>query len=120
MRLRDEFRQDRGAVLRNSEGLRGTENIWGKPARWVDYSAEVEGRETGVAMYDHPENLRNPGRWHARGYGLCAANPFALGDFTGDESLDGGYQIPAGGELALRYKVVIHEGPGFDPDRNGW
>ncbi len=120
MRLRDEFRQDRGAILRNSEGLRDTENIWGKPARWVDYSAEVEGHETGVAMHDHPDNLRYPGRWHARGYGLCAANPFALRDFTGDKARDGAYEIPAGGELVLRYKVVIHEGSGFDPEQHGW
>jgi len=120
MRLRDEFRQDRGAILRNSEGLQGTENIWGKPARWVDYTAEIEGRLAGVALYDHPGNPRHPSRWHARGYGLCCANPFALRDFTGDASADGSFEIPAGDELVLRYRAAIHEGAGFDPESIRW
>ncbi|MEX2303815.1 MAG: PmoA family protein [Bryobacterales bacterium] len=110
IRLADEFRQDRGAALINSDGLKDTENIWGKPAKWVDYSTTMGGREVGVAMFDHPSNLRHPTRWHARGYSLCAANPFALGDFTGDKSNDGSYTIDEGGTLTFRYRVVIHEG----------
>jgi hypothetical protein len=110
IRLREEFRQDRGAVLMNAEGARGTENIWGKPSRWVCYSASVEGAPASVVMMDHPANLRYPTRWHARGYGLCSANPFALRDFTGEARADGSHTIPAGGRLQLRYRVVIHEG----------
>lgn len=111
MRLSDEFRQDRGAVLINSEGQRDTENIWGRSAKWVDYSTTMEGKPVGVAMFDHPSNLRHPTRWHARGYSLCAANPFALGDFTGDQSNDGSYTVEQGDALTLQYRVVIHEGP---------
>ena len=44
VRLADEFGQDRGATLLNSDGLVGTENIWGKRARWVDYSAKQNGQ----------------------------------------------------------------------------
>ncbi len=110
IRLRDEFRQDRGAVLLNSEGLRGTEHIWGKPARWVDYSAMVDGAMAGVTVIDDPANLRHPTRWHARGYGLCSANPFALKEFTGDPAADAGYTVAAGQSLRLRYRVVLHDG----------
>ena len=110
MRLADEFRQDRGAILINSEGQKDTENIWGKPAKWIDYSTAIEGRELGVAMFDHPSNLRHPTRWHARGYSLCAANPFASGDFTGDKSNDGSYTINEGEAVTFRYRVLIHEG----------
>ncbi len=109
IRLRDEFRQDQGAKLTNSEGLQGTENIWGKPAGWVDYSAMVDGEMAGVTMIDDPGNLRHPTRWHARGYGLCSANPFALSEFTGDPRADASYTIRAGEELRLRYRVVMHE-----------
>ena len=110
VRLADEFRQERGAVLLNSEGLRETENIWGQAARWVNYSAVVDGKLAGVAILDHPSNLRHPSRWHARGYSLCSANPFGLRDFTGDESADGSHVVPLGGTLTLRYRVIIHEG----------
>jgi hypothetical protein len=110
-RLDEAFREDRGALLRNSDGLTGTKNIWGKPARWVDYTASIEGTPAGVAIFDHPSNLRYPTRWHARGYGLCAANPFALKSFTKDPSADGSYTLPVGRRLALRYRVLIHEGP---------
>jgi hypothetical protein len=116
MRLADEFRQDRGAVLINSEGQKDTENIWGKPAKWIDYSAAIGGKHAGVAMFDHPSNLRHPARWHARGYSLCAANPFALGDFTGEESNDGSYTVEQGEALTLRYRVVVHEGE-MTPER---
>jgi hypothetical protein len=105
-RLDEAFREDRGARLRNSEGLTGTKEIWGKPARWTDYSAGG----AGVAMFDHPSNLRHPTRWHARGYGLNAANPFALKSFTKDAGADGRYTLPAGEKLVFRYRTVIYEG----------
>ena len=109
-RLSDEFRQDRGARLINSEGQAGTEQIWGKPAKWVDYTATVNGKPAGVAILDHPSNVRHPTGWHARGYSLNAANPFALGSFTKNKKNDGSYLLPAGEQLRLRYLVVIHEG----------
>jgi hypothetical protein len=109
-RLSDEFRQDRGARLTNSEGLTTTQQIWGKPAKWTEYSASVTGRPVSVAILDHPSNLRHPTRWHARGYSLNAANPFALASFTRDKKTDGSYTLAAGKQLRLRYLVVIHEG----------
>jgi hypothetical protein len=109
-RLTEAFREDRGAQLRNSEGQRGTDHIWGKPARWVDYSAVIDSESRGVTMFDHPSNLRHPTRWHARGYGLCAANPFALKSFTKDPVADGSYTLPSGEKLVSRYRTVIHEG----------
>jgi len=111
-RLSDEFRQDRGAILLNSDGLQTTEKIWGKPARWVDYSAAVNGAPCGVAIFDHPGNLGHPTRWHARGYSLCSANPFGLRSFTKDKSQDGSYTLAAGKTLEFRYRVLIHEGMG--------
>lgn len=110
IRLADEFRQDRGATLLNAAGFTGTESIWGREARWVDYSAAVNERAVGVAILDHPSNLRHPSRWHARGYSLCSANPFGLSDFTGNSSADGSHVVPSGDSLMLRYRVVIHEG----------
>ena len=118
-RFRDEFREDRGATLLNSDGLVGTDNIWGKRARWVDYSTVVEGRTVGGAIFDHPENPRHPTYWHARGYGLCAANPFGLHDFLGDDTQDGSMTIPAGEQVVFRYRVVIHQGDAQEADVEG-
>jgi hypothetical protein len=84
--------------------------VWGKRADWVDYSGTVGGEQAGVAVFDHPENLRHPTTWHARGYGLLAVNPFGLRAFTRDASQNGAYHIPAGASLLLRYRVVIHHG----------
>lgn len=109
-RLSDDFRQDHGALMTNSEGQTGTEKMWGKPAKWVDYSAKTAGSFAGMAVLDHPKNLRYPTRWHARNYSLCAANPFALASFTGDKSADGSYTVPAGASLTFRYLVILHDG----------
>ncbi len=99
----------------NSEGVRG-EDVWGKRARWVDYSGPIDGRTVGIAFFDHPQNLRHPTYWHACSYGLFAANPFGLSSFVGSGS-DGSYTIPAGGALRLQYRFVFHEG---DAEQRTW
>jgi len=60
IRFADEFRQDRGATLLNSDGLVTTEKIWGKRAKWVDYSTTLKGQKVGVAILDHPKNPKYP------------------------------------------------------------
>jgi len=49
--------------------------MWGKVSDWHDYSGTVNGKQAGIAIFDHPSN---PSRaaWHTRAYGLMAANPF--------------------------------------------
>lgn len=107
----------RGAAGRcaNSAGDRDGE-VWGKRARWVACWGPVAGRTLGVALLDHPGNLRHPTHWHARDYGLVAANPFGLHDFAGAAPGAGDHTIPAGGTLTLRYLLVFHEG---DPQAAG-
>src|SRR2546426_6254040 len=68
----------------NSTGATGEKRIWGKRADWVDYYGNVAGEDVGIAIFDHPENFRHPTYWHARGYGLFAANPFGTREFTRD------------------------------------
>lgn len=113
-RYSDDFREARGATLRNVDGLTGTKEIWGKRAKWVDYSTARDGRRVGVALLDHPSNPRYPTYWHARGYGLNAANPFGVREFTKDKTQNGKLEVPAGGTLRFRYRIAIHEGGG-DP-----
>jgi Family of unknown function (DUF6807) len=94
----------------NSAGGVGEKEIWGKRANWVDYYGKVGTEELGVAIFDSPKSFRHPTYWHARGYGLFAANPFAIREFTGDFNKDGSWTIPQGKSLTLRYRVFIHHG----------
>ena len=94
----------------NSIGSTGEKGVWGQRADWVDYYGNVAGENVGVAVFDHPENLRHPTCWHARHYGLLAANPFGLKEFRQDRHQDGSYTIPDGASITFRYRVFIHHG----------
>jgi hypothetical protein len=96
--------------MMSSNGASDEKTIWGKRADWVDYSGTVGGEDVGIAVFDNPQNLRHPTYWHARHYGLLAANPFGEREFTRDRHQDGSYIIPAGGILVLRYRVFVHHG----------
>ena len=96
--------------MSNSEGAVGEKAIWGKPADWVTYSGTIKGKSVGVAIFDSPKSFRHPTTWHARAYGLFAANPFGLREFTKDPNKDGSWTIPEGKSLTFRYRVLIYEG----------
>ncbi len=98
-----------GAVMTNSNGETGAK-IWGKPAAWVDYSGKIDGQFYGVAIFDYPKNLRHPTTWHARAYGLLAANPFGQHYFQKKRKSAGNYTIKSGQSLTLRYRLVVHRG----------
>lgn len=70
----------------------------------------LEGKKVGVAIFDHPSSFRYPTYWHARDYGLFAANAFGLHDFFNDKSKDGSYTLEKGKTMHFRYRVVIHPG----------
>ena len=93
----------------NSEAVTGQE-IWGKRAKWVDYSGVIEDKTVGIAFMDHPTNLRHPTWWHARQYGLVAANPFGIHAFDGQPAGTGKLTVPAGESITLRYRLIFHEG----------
>jgi hypothetical protein len=94
----------------NSEGLRDAD-IWAKRANWVDYWGNIKGKTVGVAVFDHPANPRHPTWWHARDYGLIAANPFGIHAFEPDKPAGvGALTIPAGKSLTFRYRFIFHRG----------
>jgi Na+/H+-dicarboxylate symporter len=63
----------------------------------------------GIAILNHPSSYGFPSHWHVRTYGLFAANPFGLKDFTNGQS-KGEYTLPAGETMRLRYRVLLHKG----------
>ena len=71
-----------GGIITNAEGLNDKE-AWGQKSAWVDYCGPVDGETVGITIHDHPSSFGFPCRWHVRTYGLFAANPFGVSDFTG-------------------------------------
>jgi len=107
---------ERRSVIESSAGGLGEGECWGRPAHWVDVSGRAGGRHRGVAILDHPENPAHPTRWHVRGYGLFAANPFGLSDYKSGHERDGAMTVAEDDELTFRYRVVLHKG-GADSGR---
>jgi hypothetical protein len=62
-----------------------------------------------ITIIDHPKNIGYPTYWHARGYGLFAANPLGQEVFSkGKQKLN--FNLPQGQSVTFKYRVVIHEG----------
>jgi hypothetical protein len=109
MRVMQPKNQPGAGHLVNSRGDRDGA-VWGKRAEWADYYGPVDGKTVGVAIFDHPANPRYPTWWHARDYGLFAANPFGQHDFEKRAKGAGDLKIPEGGSVTFRYRVVLHPG----------
>jgi hypothetical protein len=102
--------EDNGATLVSAEGRKSEQNVWGTRANWIDDYGTVDGERLGIAIFDHPSNPRHPTYWHARSYGLLAANIFGQHDFLNNKSKDGGLTLVPGARLRFRYRVIIHPG----------
>jgi hypothetical protein len=93
----------------SSEGKEG-DAVWGTRGRWATLSGVVSGDTVRIAMFDHPGNPGYPTYWHARGYGLFAANPLGQKIFSdGRQTLD--LKLAPGESTTFRYQVLIMSGP---------
>jgi len=98
---------DSGNYL-SSEGVTG-DAVWGARAKWMDLYGSIGDEKISLVICDHPKNQSYPTYWHSRGYGLFAANPLGVKDFTqGKEELN--FSIPAGKSITFRYRVIITSG----------
>ncbi|MBC8156344.1 MAG: PmoA family protein, partial [Bacteroidetes bacterium] len=90
----------------------GTEgdDVWGTRAKWVNLTGTVDGESVTVTLFDHPKNVGYPTYWHARGYGLYAANPMAPSVFSGGKAAALNYTLPAGQSVTFRYRIAITSG----------
>jgi hypothetical protein len=92
----------------SSEGLKG-DAVWGTRGRWTMLRGAVDAEPVTLAILDHPSNPGFPTYWHARGYGLFAANPLGQKDFTnGKEQLN--LTIEPGKSVTFKYRVLILSG----------
>lgn len=117
IRLRDELREVKGTgKMTASDGKTGMKQVWGAAFPWVDYAGTLEGKKVGITIMDHPKSFRHPTYWHARDYGLFAANAFGLHDFLRDKTKDGSHTLEKGQSMRFIYRVVIHAGDTAEAD----
>jgi hypothetical protein len=121
VRVHDRLRVEGGAgQFQNAEGklvepmsYKKTKDgpIWGLKSTWCDYTGKVDGKEVGIAVFDHPKNP-SPACWHARGYGLMAANPFGRNHsgFPDQKGKTDLVKLNKGDTLSLRYGIYLHPG----------
>jgi len=92
-----------------SAGKQG-DSAWGTRGRWCLLYGKISQDSISVAIIDHPANPGYPTYWHARGYGLFAANPLGQQIFSnGKENL--GFMLKKGTSVIFRYRIVVSSGP---------
>jgi Methane oxygenase PmoA len=92
-------------VYLSSEGKKG-DAVWGTRGRWCNLSGHVANEPVTITILDHPGNPGYPTFWHARGYGLFAANPLGKKIFTeGKEELN--FTLQPGQSATFRYRILI-------------
>jgi len=91
-----------------STGTKGA-GVWGTRAVWCLLYANKEGQPISVAMIDHSKNPGYPTYWHARDYGLFAANPLGQEVFSnGKEKLN--LVLKPGQSITFKYRVIVNSG----------
>jgi hypothetical protein len=94
---------------RSSEGKTG-HAVWGTRAHWTMLAGKVDQESIGIVIFDHPKNTGFPTYWHARGYGLFAANPLGQGVFSnGKEKLN--FALDPKQSVTFRYRLLVLSGP---------
>lgn len=90
---------------RSSEGIEGGD-VWGTRATWMKLGSEINGEPISMVIVDHPKNVGYPTYWHARDYGLFAANPLGQKVFSeGKEELN--YSLKKGQSVTFNYRMII-------------
>ncbi len=97
-----------GKIVNSRQQIDGA--AWGQTAPWVDYHGPVDGQTVGIAIFNHPSSFRFPTYWHVRTYGLFAANPFGVREFTNGKMTGGAHMLSPGQCMTLRYRVFLHRG----------
>jgi len=91
-----------------SAGKRGNE-AWSTRASWCKVFGKMGPDSVSIAILDHPRNPNYPTFWHARGYGLFAANPLGEKIFTNGVSARN-LQLKKGEAVTFHYRILIDEG----------
>jgi len=102
-RMAPELSVASGGTLVNAEGASGEKGTFGVKSPWCDYSGTRDGVTEGLAIFQNPGNRWYPAPWFTRDYGFFSPTPM----FWIENDV---LELPKGGKLELRYRVVVHSG----------
>jgi len=109
LRVARALEEDVNGEYTSSEGLVGAA-VWGTRARWVALAGRVDDEDVVLLILDHPANPGHPTYWHARGYGLFAANPLGQRVFSeGRQELN--FALDPGESVVFRHRLAVLPGP---------
>lgn len=91
-----------------SEGKTG-DSAWGTRGVWCKNFGKMGNDSISITIIDHPKNPGYPTFWHARGYGLFAANPLGEKIFS-NGNLTRNLHLQKGESVTFRYRIIIQNG----------
>ncbi len=103
-------------VYLTSEGVKGGA-AWGTRGRWCSLTGHTGGQTVTIAILDHPGNPGYPTYWHARGYGLFAANPLGRSIFDPKQP-PFNFTLEKGQTVKFRYRIILLSGEASSADLN--
>lgn len=93
-------------VYLTSDGVKGGA-VWGTRGRWCSLTGyDAKNHVISIGIVDNPKNPGYPTYWHARGYGLFAANPLGRSIFDPKQPAFN-YTIDKGQSATFRYRVIL-------------
>lgn len=97
-RVLDAMLPAKGGAITNSNGAKNPPD--GAPANWIDISGKLDDQWQGIALFNHPDNVRQPTpclQFAGQTIGLSPSHKEPL-------------TIEPGKTLRLRYRVLVHAG----------
>jgi Methane oxygenase PmoA len=92
-------------VYLTSEGVKG-DAAWGTRGRWCTLTGNTGDTVVTIAVLDHSNNPDYPTYWHARGYGLFAANPLGRKIFDPSAS-PFNFTLDKAQTAVFRHRVIL-------------
>jgi len=101
-------------VYLTSEGAKGGA-AWGTRGRWCALTGHTGSHTVTIAIFDHPRNPGYPTYWHARGYGLFAANPLGRNIFDPKQP-SFNYTLEKDQSVTFSYRIDLLSGAAVSSD----
>ncbi len=98
--------KDATGVYLTSEGVKGPA-VWSTRGRWCSLTGRTGTHVVTIAIFDNPNNPGYPTYWHARGYGLFAANPLGRTIFDSKQPAFN-FTIERNQTTSFRYRVALY------------